>query len=277
MSELVDTRARLQLNEIQLKLPKMASEERARIQNLLDPRVVIIGDGPPDLNSVNDRLVVVLEPDKATAFDLRRVARNAKIFAAARSVAVVFRADGNVASGVLVAPDLLVTARHVLPTQPLASGLKVRTRYYANSNKIWRGSGRPDTWRSSADLDLAAIRLTEAQPTADVATLRATPVAEGDEIFLLHHPGGALLKYTVEDNEVQSSTDTRLEYLLDSAPGSSGGGLFDWNGDLVGIHVEGERVLESTAPDRTRNIGIPSIAVRKWLQEVGMLPADGPA
>lgn len=133
-------------------------------------------------------------------------------------------------SGVVISKDgLIVTNRHVV-----GENKEMTVEWY---------SGRSMTakvlWTSSAYFDLALMKVEPDLPLK-VATLRRDPVRLGEKVFAIGSPG--VFPFTVTQGYVSRTVadyiGTEVVQLdLDINPGNSGGGLFDAQGQLVGLPV----------------------------------------
>lgn len=163
-------------------------------------------------------------------------------------------------SGILIGPTLVLTAWHVVahgaPDDPdpfhdhigveLADG---RTRLAASlipalASPWCVGEDRPDLVATDADLaarhDIAVLRL--AQPAtgfgiAELATadLEPDPAGLGD-VVLVHYPATEDRGWGRGPMRLLPGIRNRLGHGATTLPGSSGGGVFDLAGQLIGIH-----------------------------------------
>jgi len=160
-------------------------------------------------------------------------------------------------SGVAVAPDEVVTNLHVI-----AAG------------DIWSVKRGDETWNARAawidpNHDLAFLRV--AGLKAPPASLhRSRPLEVGERVYAIGVPEG--LELTLSEGMVSGLRQYQGGYAIQtSAPisrGSSGGGLFDQEGELVGITsfglIEGQNLnfalpaeWVETCPKRTAGGGAP--------------------
>lgn len=88
--------------------------------------------------------------------------------------------------------------------------------------------------------------------------LALSPPEIGDQVFLLHFPGGtATLSLSI--GQLSSMSETLVSYTAESQPGSGGGPLFDQNWQLIGIHVASDQ-------QNRRNEGINRTALLEMFQ-----------
>jgi len=128
-------------------------------------------------------------------------------------------------SAVVVGAGQLVTNCHVLRK---ASAVTVRRDRIQHAARLVH----PDTARDLCLLEVTAL----SAPSVSVAPISDLRV--GQKVFAIGSPAG--LEQTISDGLVSAlrRKGDALEYIQISAPiseGSSGGGLFDDNGNLVGI------------------------------------------
>lgn len=169
----------------------------------------------------------------------------------ATATGIIVEVDGNhctSCSGTLIGADLFLTARHCL-TDPNGEDLRSssvtfdyatacdfsrpaghQTRFFKVLEEV--ASGAPPTGTESLPLnsDWVVVRL-DAAPGALPAPLqlRAASLMNGETIFTMHHPNGAAKK-TQQGSFGGGSTINNFDY----AGGSSGSGLFDIMGQVVG-------------------------------------------
>jgi endonuclease G, mitochondrial len=170
-------------------------------------------------------------------------------------------------SGVLVAPGLVLTCRHVLypeETPRRHAPLDIRVSFQAGSPR--------DAIEVVAELaeihpecDAVLLRLKGDDVLAGVAlrpvSFSHVAPARDEDLSVLHHPHGGELQVTLSPGGVVGSFLGRraLQYVTATSPGSSGGPCFNSNWELVGIHRAqrskgfwnyGEGVLVPTVLDR---------------------------
>jgi hypothetical protein len=140
-----------------------------------------------------------------------------------------------IGSGVVVAPNQVVTNRHVI-----------------DSGSTWRLKQGDKTWRASVtwvdpDHDLGLLKAEGL--TVPAVSLRVSPtIAVGERVYAIGTPEG--LELTLSDGIVSGLREYEDDYIIQTStpisPGSSGGGLFDEEGRLAGITsfglVEGQNL-----------------------------------
>jgi hypothetical protein len=127
-------------------------------------------------------------------------------------------------SGIAVAPDEVVTNRHVI-----------------DAGSIWRVRRGTKTWRAfvtwvDPDHDLGLLEAAGLDALPVSLRLSPTP-AVGERVYAIGTPEG--LELTFSEGIVSGLREYENGYVIQTSapvsPGSSGGGLFDEQGRLVGI------------------------------------------
>ena len=172
-------------------------------------------------------------------------AKSAKqVFAeVARSVVVVLAADsdGEVASqgsGVVVGDNEVATNCHVLDD---AASVSVRQAADAGGGESYRMSARVLARDDERDLCLLFVEELSEPPAAPVAAMGlAKGLSVGEEVFAIGAPKGLELSMSRGIvSQLRGIHGKRAAPLVQTdaaiSPGSSGGGLFNEDGELVGI------------------------------------------
>jgi V8-like Glu-specific endopeptidase len=215
-----------------------------------------------------------------------------------RQICRVERLDGQpLGTGFLVAPDLVMTADHVVnvPGHPREPGAGFRTRFdyavspdtgarldgtpYDVASTGWLvASSPPFGTGETRAVDVALVRL--AQP-AGLAQLERSGVrgwvdlsdavdtiVESSSLAIMQHPEGGPLKLSLNTQAVLGldPQSGRLMYRTDTLPGSSGAPCFDMDWRFVAMH-EGRDVRGGN-----HNRGIPFAMIREWLDAIEAWP-----
>jgi hypothetical protein len=198
-----------------------------------------------------------------------------------RAVVKIVRADGASGTGFLVAPDVLLTNHHVLPTAAVAAGARAMANYEP------RPPGDPSGREAVVALAPEAIFVTE--PGLDftfcgvhgLEHLGAVPldrnsfsVLADEYVNIVQHPRGRYKEVALQDNQVVYLDGVVVRYSCDTEPGSSGSPVFNNQWGLVALHhasvaldgVEtGPSVPGEAGPLRYLNEGVRLSAIALWL------------
>lgn len=133
-------------------------------------------------------------------------------------------------------------------------------------------TGDKDSIAGDADDDWAIVKVANMPASIaiiDLATAR-TPV-EGDRAYIVQHPEGQRKRLGFVRNTITAVDDSRVQYLTDTQPGSSGAPVFDDNGLLIALHHRGGTPTQKTgkAP-LTKNQGVRIDRVRAGLAAKGV-------
>lgn len=170
------------------------------------------------------------------------------------SIWVVYAHDGEgvkmaSGSGVVIAPEQMITNCHVLTN---AKSLTVRRRNTAYVARLLF---------ADVDRDLCLLKVKDmVAPSVDIAPLSAVRI--GQRVIAIGAPLG--LELTLSDGLVSSlirdedEKVTRIQISVPISHGSSGGGLFDLNGRLIGV--------TSAGIDKAQNLNFAIPA--EWIREV---------
>lgn len=147
-------------------------------------------------------------------------------------------------TGTLVAYNLLLTAGHCFADAQDAVGLEVWFNYQEGPGGQ---APQPDKYKilslverkQDAALDYALVRLSGAPGLRwGVSAIGAYTPQVGEQVTLVQHPGG--IPKVIEAGKVASIAGTEITYNdLDTQGGSSGSGILDKWGHVVGVHEHG--------------------------------------
>ena len=158
--------------------------------------------------------------------------------------------DGSLGSGVVVAPRMVATNCHVLTGQK-------EVEVYADESGL-RATLRAVDWRR--DVCILQVAGLSAPP---VRVGSAESLRVGQKVYAIGSPEG--LHFTLSDGLVSGFRDFEYGVVIQTSapisPGSSGGGLFDDRGTLVGITTSG---LEE---GQNLNFAHPADWVRELLEK----------
>jgi S1-C subfamily serine protease len=187
-----------------------------------------------------------------------------------RSVARIVRSDGAQGSGFLIAGNLLVTNHHVLNSEDQARAAKVQFNVQRAANGLDLPSEQFDLDPAQGFLtsevdDWTVVRIRgDANTKWGALAVKPTSIAKQGRVIIIQHPGGGPKSIALYHNIVTYADDTRVQYLTDTMPGSSGSPVFDSDWNLVAIHHSGGWLREPGSKQQLfRNEGI---AVGKLLE-----------
>jgi hypothetical protein len=95
-----------------------------------------------------------------------------------------------------------------------------------------------------------------------------------DRLYIIGHPAGGSLSYSLQDNLFLGHRAPKLHYRTPTQPGSSGSPLFDADWRLIGIHHAGSDTMPRLDGEGTyqANEGISIHAIREALAAEGVRP-----
>lgn len=158
-------------------------------------------------------------------------------------------------SGVLVDDDLVLTAAHCLDANEMCQD-QIWAFDFAMARPVgWPELDRSDVYRcrsvplrthgTRADglrYDYALVQLDRpVSADREVVSIAVLPATEGATVFVIGYPGGLPVKIDAAAQVLDGRPD-RHDYLnltADTSVGSSGSGVFDERGHLIGIQVRG--------------------------------------
>ena len=130
-------------------------------------------------------------------------------------------------------------------------------------------------WSSPPEeLDATVLRL---QPHDELQRLEPCPVARrlpladsGKRVYVVGHPGGGTLCFSLQDNLLLDHDGRKLHYRAPTEGGSSGSPVFNETWELVALHHAGDVKMPKLKPKTgtyEANEGIAILAIRQALDE----------
>ena len=196
----------------------------------------------------------------------------------ARSVVRIEMPGGGSGSGFFTDDNLLITNHHVIATKEQAAAAVVQCNYQQTPSQldapIETYQLAPDeAFATSKDDDWTAVRV-QGNPNEKWGALelnRADPQKD-DWLNIIQHPSGGPKQIALYDNFIAFVDDSRVQYLTDTLPGSSGSPCFDSNWNVVALHNSGGWLREPGTKERYyRNQGIHINRVIDGLVQAGLL------
>lgn len=228
------------------------------------------------VNSLSTRMemfrAIITEDDANKNFEkiiddnnLKPIAFLEQGIAVSKSVAHITLVNGELATGFLIAPDVLLTNCHVFTDKDKARSARVRFNYqtdlYGNFLPSDEYHCDPDSLFKNnpvEELDYAVVRI-KGEPGMKWGYLKLKPinVKVNDKVNIIQHPAGGPKQIAMNDNEIKYVDKTVVQYITDTLPGSSGSPVFNDNWQIVALHHSGGNIPEpNTNSIHFRNEGI---------------------
>lgn len=147
-------------------------------------------------------------------------------------------------TGFLISPNLIMTNNHILPNIEAARNCIARFNFQLAlgfvAEPVEEFQLEPDGFfltNPQHDFTVCMVKGDPGKKWGHLALRRASPQV-GSAAFLIQHPSGGHKKISLGDNEIKAivDLDTRLHYLTDTMPGSSGSPILDDSMMLIGLH-----------------------------------------
>jgi V8-like Glu-specific endopeptidase len=156
-------------------------------------------------------------------------------------------------TGFLVEKNYLITNNHVIPDLATATNAKVQFNYQSN----WQGVIlEPELYTLDAHShtqhfvtdpfhDYTIVKLNgDANSKYGQLTLGDMIPKKDDFVNIIQHPAGGLKQIAMYHNVIMYIDDSRVQYLTDTLPGSSGSPVFDSKWNVVALHHSGGYLKE---------------------------------
>jgi V8-like Glu-specific endopeptidase len=168
-------------------------------------------------------------------------------------------------TGFLVAPNLLLTNNHVLPSSDLLSGTIFRFNYEENFQGEAQTSDeyRPKSngvFHTNQALDYTLVEVA-GEPGKKWGWLQlsrlSTEIRRDSRVNIIQHPQGQAKQISLQNNLVQYVGGNVVQYVTSTLQGSSGSPVFNDAWEVVALHHAGGNISEPTTQRRYfRNEGI---------------------
>jgi V8-like Glu-specific endopeptidase len=195
----------------------------------------------------------------------------------ARTVARIVREDGAMGTGFLADGNLLITNHHVLADDAEARRAKVQFNYQLSSTGLALPSREydlaPEVAFATSGADDWTVVQVQDDPAAEWGTLRLrrSDLQKGARVNIIQHPMGGPKQIALYHNIVLYVGHSRIQYLTDTLPGSSGSPVFDSGWNVVALHHSGGYLREpGTKQVYYRNEGILLNAVLDGMVDAGL-------
>lgn len=206
---------------------------------------------------------------------LRHVRMLELALAAARSVVLVNTHDPEIGkgSGFMIAPDLVITNHHVIPTAEIAAQSTFTFNYQLDANDLEAPTETVSAvsgglFYTNPDLDVTVAQIKHAAGVFAPLRLSTSNARMGDRVSIIQHPGGHFKKISMQHNFVQYADSRVLQYTTSTEPGSSGSPVFNDDFDVIAIHHSGGWLTEPNTRLRVfRNAGTSMGAVLQALKQ----------
>lgn len=180
-----------------------------------------------------------------------------------RSVARIKLHNGIAGTGCLIAQNFLLTNNHILPDHDLAGQALIQFNYQKDANGIdyepVNFHLEPTSgFHTSILNDWTLVRIKgDANAVWGALPLKSTTVNLNDYANIIQHPAGEDKKLACYHNIITYVDETRVQYLTDTLPGSSGSAVFDSQWNFIALHHAGGLLEVPTTKRRMyRNEGI---------------------
>lgn len=178
-------------------------------------------------------------------------------------------------TGFLVQDNYIVTNNHVIPDLATARTAKVQFNFQKN----WQGldlaleevallpDDSPKNFKTDVALDYTLVRLAgDLNRKYGQLSFSDTPPKKDDFVNIIQHPAGGPKQIALYHNVVTYADNTRVQYLTDTLPGSSGSPVFNSNWQIVALHHSGGWIKEPGISQAVyRNEGIDGRKIREAL------------
>ena len=184
------------------------------------------------------------------------------------------RLDGY-GTGFLVAPQLLLTNHHVLPSTEVAAASEIEFNFQDGPDGqplqpvIFKLA--PDTfWMTDEQLDFALVAV-HAGEGIDAFGWNRLIEAEGkviigEAVTIVQHPNGERKQIAIRENKVVDLPDLFIHYETDTNPGSSGSPVFNDQWEVVALHHAAVRVTGHSELGNYANEGIRVSRLMQYLR-----------
>ncbi|WNG27963.1 trypsin-like peptidase domain-containing protein [Cystobacter fuscus] len=198
---------------------------------------------------------------------------------ASRSVVRLVLGNGSFGTGFLIGHNLLLTNNHVLPTVRDAEAAVAQFNYQETMDGFaaptQEYSLQPnDVFETSKEDDWTVVRVPDAAETTwGFLPIASRQVSKNDRVNIIQHPAGGHKQLSFVHNLVAYADESRVQYLTDTMPGSSGAPVLDTWWNVVALHHSGGWLNEPGGDMRYyRNEGIHVSLIVAALKRRNLIP-----
>ncbi|AUD03349.1 trypsin-like serine peptidase [Spirosoma pollinicola] len=259
-----------------------SSEERGKkddflktiLSNLIDGKTIIESPVTADANWQEQESPDHLEKLMTSVNTLLPISFLDKGLQCAQAVVRIDIGKG-AGTGFLVQDNYIVTNNHVIPDMATARNAKVQFNFQKN----WAGldlvseevlcspDASPKNFKTDVSLDYTLVKLADDMNLKyGQLTFSNTPPQKDDFVNIIQHPAGGPKQIALYHNIVTYADDTRVQYLTDTLPGSSGSPVFNSSWQIVALHHSGGWIKEPGVSQAVyRNEGIDARRINEAL------------
>jgi V8-like Glu-specific endopeptidase len=236
------------------------------------PRVAPLGPDPPDLRLTIEKIM----GGRPTFLDVAYLAVGYERSKSVAKLLMRFVTGWYAGTAFLVTPDTLLTAHHNLWANETGRADQVQVifdfeRSLEGPDKdVSVYDANPERFAGDAEADWAILKLDSPQLKRPVAPLANRPITKGDRVAIIQHPGGQPKQVAFHNNLVTFADDRRIQYVVDTMPGSSGSPVFDAEWKVGAVHTRGGHLPEPGNDTVYRNQGTPIHRARAGMLERGI-------
>ena len=188
----------------------------------------------------------------------------------ARSVARIRLASGELGTGFLIPNNVLITNNHVLPDAKHAADAVAQFNYQQSSMglnlELEQFKLAPDEgFLTSEEDDFTLVKIAgDANAVWGNIQLVPIEIEQVERVNIIQHPSGGPKQIALYHNVVVYADASRVQYLTDTLPGSSGSPVFNNLWQIVALHHSGGWITEPGTKEHVfRNEGININIVRE--------------
>lgn len=238
----------------------------------------ILADGESTLSAVEVAAHEKIMGDRPSFLDVYYLNMGYTTARAVVKLRMRFSSNWYLGTAFLISPSLLLTAYHnlALPAGEMAQEVTAQFDYERSFNGP-EAEGKIvhclcETIRGEPGDDWAVINLSEKRLDCPPVSFSTIPAKVDDRVAIIQHPNGMAKQVALHNNRVTFANETRLQYLTDTLPGSSGAPVFDLAWRVVAVHhAGGDLTLPGTKELVYRNQGTPIARIRERMTELGVL------